>query len=239
VGWVTCVPSNSAHSERSTIHRDPCSRCSHVNWRAGRLDGQSGSTTLGWIGEMGIAHFCMNNVRRMKSLVFFITLVVLSGCMPMAIKAKRYEGDGVLHVCSTWLGQGYTIDFPLFPSDQPYSASYKLSHIPNVGRDPFVYLRFHSSISSLDADSTKKRVTAAFHVVLLDSTGRETQHLDLPLSKAIWSQSRDLFGVYDLDRSVFHFNSVSNYTLQISYEPGSFPPPTKQLYFEIDGCAYY
>ena len=157
----------------------------------------------------------------------------------MALRAKRYSGDGVIRICSTFAHQGYAIEFPRFRADRAYAAVYKLSYVPNANRAPQVYLHFHSDISSLKTDSFKERVTAALRVVLADATGREIQRLDLPLSMAIWSQSGDLFGIYDLDRSDFHFDPASSYTLRVSYTPGPVPPPTKELYFEIDCCAYY
>jgi len=156
----------------------------------------------------------------MKPFVLVIALVTVLGCVPMAVKARRYAGDGELRICSNLLAQGYTIDFPSFAADQPHSASYKLSRIPAVGRDPFLYLRFHSGISSLDTDRIKTGVTATFEAVLMDSNGKEIQGLALSVAKAIWSQSRDLFGAYDLDKSAFHFEPEASYD------------------FEIDGCAY-
>ena len=159
--------------------------------------------------------------------------------MPMARKAKRYSGDGEIRVCSNLLAQGYSITFPSFPADQPYSAAYKLAGIPSVGRDPYVYLSFHSDAPPSASDTAKPHVTAVIHFTLEDSSGRQLRSLELPLAKAIWRHSQDVFGVYDLEKSNFHFEPSASYVLRVSYTPGSTPPPAKEVYFEIDGCAYY
>ena len=175
----------------------------------------------------------------MRSLGVVIALFLLGGCMPMASKAKRYSGDGEIRVCSNLLAQGYSITFPSFPADQPFSAVYKLAGVPSVSRDPYVYLSFHSDAPPSASDTVKPQVTAVMHLTLEDSSGRQLRSLELPLAKAIWRHSQDVFGVYDLEKSSFHFEPSASYVLRVSYTPGSTPPPAKEVYFEIDGCAYY
>ena len=157
----------------------------------------------------------------------------------MAIKEGRYSGDGEFHTCSNLLGQGYSIAFPSFPADQPYSASYKLAHVPSVGRDPYLYLSFHSDAPPSASDTVKPHVTASIHVTLEDSRSREARSLELSLAKAIWRWSQNVFGAYDLEKGVFHFAPSASYVLRVSYTPGSVPPPAKEVYFEIDDCAFY
>jgi hypothetical protein len=167
------------------------------------------------------------------------TVFFLCGCMPMAIKARRYSGDGEFRVCSNLLAQGYSITFPSVPANQPYSATYRLAHVPGVGRDPYIYLSFHSDAPPSASDTARPNVTAVIRVTLEDFSGGEVRSLELPLAKAIWRWSQDVFGAYDLDKSVFHFDPSASYVLRVSYTPGSTPPPAKEVYFEIDGCAYY
>ena len=167
------------------------------------------------------------------------TVFLLCGCMPMAIKSRRYSGDGEFRVCSNLLAQGYSITFPSVRADQPYSATYRLAHVPGVGRDPYILLSFRSDAPPSASDTARPNVTAVIRVTLEDSSGREVRSLELPLAKAIWRWSQDVFGAYDLDKSVFHFDPSASYVLRVSYTPGSTPPPAKEVYFEIDGCAYY
>jgi hypothetical protein len=167
------------------------------------------------------------------------TALLLCGCMPMAVKARRYSGDGQFEVCSNLLAQGYRITFPSFPIDQPYSASYKLAHVPSVGRNPYVYLSFHSDAPPSASDTARPHVTAAVRIAVDDSAGKRVHSLDLALSKAIWRWSQQTFGAYDLDHSTFALDPSASYTLHVSYTPGSTPPPAKEAYFELDDCAYY
>jgi hypothetical protein len=175
----------------------------------------------------------------MRAHVLLFSAFVLTGCIPMALKAKRYSGDGLLTTCSNLLMQGYAIDFSRHPSDQPFSATYKVSQVPQIGRDPYVYLRFPSHHSVVGLDDTKKRVTASFHVDLSDASGAQTHSLDLPLAEAIWTDAGGAYAAYRLYDSQFYFAAGQSYSLHVSYTPGAVPPPGTEVYVQIDGCAYY
>jgi hypothetical protein len=157
----------------------------------------------------------------------------------MAFKARRYSGDGVLTICSNLLAQGYAIDFSRHPANQPFDATYKLSHVPQVGRDPYIYLRFPSHHSVVGLDDTKKRVTASFRAAVVDASGAQTHSLDLPLSEAVWTDAGGAYAAYRLYDSQFHFAVGQTYSLHVSYTPGAVPPPGAEVYVQIDGCAYY
>ena len=175
----------------------------------------------------------------MRTFSLLFLLILLAGCVPMLIKAKRYSGDGVFSTCSNLLAQGYSIEFSRHPSDKPFSATYKLSHVPDVGHDPLVYLRVPSDLGFMAMDAAKQRVTASFHVVAVDGSGTVTRSLDLPLSTAIWTDQGGAYGAYRVRESHFHFAPTRDYTLRVSYEPGPIPPPAKEVYVQIDGCAWY
>jgi hypothetical protein len=160
-------------------------------------------------------------------------------CATTTLNASRYSGDGEFRSCSNLFARGYAITFPSFPIDRQYSASYKLSHVPSVGRDPYVYLSFHSDALPFASDTARPHVTSVIRLVLEDSSGRQLRSLELPLSKSIWRWSQHVFGAYDLHESKFHLDPSASYILHVSYTPGSVPPPAKQAYFEIDDCAYY
>jgi hypothetical protein len=44
---------------------------------------------------------------------------------------------------------------------------------------------------------------------------------------------------YDLDGTPIIYDGNNNYVLNVSYTPGTVPPPASELYFAIDGCAFY
>src|SRR5438552_9030126 len=161
----------------------------------------------------------------MRTRVLLLCTFLLAGCIPMALKAKRYSGDGVLTACSNLLMQGYAIDFPRHPADQPFTEIYKLSHVPNVGRDPYLFLSFPSRHRVVGLDDTKKRVTATFHASLSDASGKQTHSIDLPLSEAIWTNQGGIpYSAYRLYDSHFHFAPEQSYRLSVTYTPGTVPP---------------
>ena len=120
----------------------------------------------------------------------------------------------------------------------PPLAADRLSY-RRLGRDPCIYLSFRSDAPPSASDTARPNVTTVIRVTLEDSSGREVRSLELPLAKAIWRWSQGVFGAYDLDKSVFHFDPSASYVLRVSYTQGSTPPPAKEVYFEIDDCAYY
>lgn len=158
----------------------------------------------------------------------------------MWLQAKRYSGDGIIQTCSSLVGAGYRIDFPEFDASRPYSASYRLSKLPQVfRRDPVIYLKFHLNPDFGIPEETKKRITASFRITLFDSQSHVIRSAELTLADTIWWGGEHPLGAYDLPKSVFHFNWNTPYILQVSYEPGLVPPPATQLYFSIDNCAFY
>jgi len=165
----------------------------------------------------------------------------------MWIKAKQYSGDGTLRTCSTILAQGYAIDFPPFDPGQPYTAVYRISHVPQVSRAARFCMNFHLKINPTDEEET--RLTPVIRVRITDRHGR-VQSVDLsptvvsptvPLSPSVggWgSSSPDLFGIYGPDANL-HFTRGETYSISVAYRPGSVPIPAKQAYFGIEDCAFY
>ena len=180
-----------------------------------------------------------------RRLLLLLSLFFVS-CVPMWIKTRQYAGDGTLRACSNILAQGFAIDFSPFDARKPYIASYRLSHVPQVGRNPFVRLCFHPKPGSqpwypgID-DDLKKKLTATLKVTLLDARGTAVRSLEMPIATATWTwgESQGLIGAYDFAHGSFPFAPAQDYTLAVSYTPGSVPPATDSAYVQLEACAYY
>jgi hypothetical protein len=179
-----------------------------------------------------------------KRFVAFVAAWMLTGCglvtgLLTSWEVKWYGGDGSIETCSQWFAAGWQINFSPFDASKPFAASYRISKLPHIlGRDPMIYLKFDVDNFLHDVDSAKSKTTARFDVELLDPQGRVIQTLDLQTRTAIWWGGGKSWGLYDLDRSAFHFEPHKSYTLRVRYEPGDIPPPAEKLYFSIDKCAY-
>jgi hypothetical protein len=171
----------------------------------------------------------------MKRLFGPVLAFLLSGCvvgnLAMETQVTQYSGDGVIRNSS--FTPGYRIEFPKFGAAQPFEASYRLSHVPQMSRDPLILLRFYQQ-DFVAARKRKNSVTATFHITLSDAQGHIQHAATIPLSTSWWTESQRLFGVYDLEKSKLHFNRDVSYTLHVSYRPGRVPPLTKQMYFSIE-----
>ena len=130
------------------------------------------------------------------------------------LRTKRYSGDGVITTCSNLLGPGYRIDFPKFDASLPYSASYRLDGLPRIcDRKPVVYLRFDG-----DRSLPRNTLSDAFRMTVANSRGEIIQAYGRALQ----------------------LREDESYTLHLDYDnPRQAPMHVKQLFFEIDNCAFY
>jgi hypothetical protein len=173
----------------------------------------------------------------------FLLGILILACIPVSVwlaanfgmwvQVLRYSGDGVIHAAP--IMPGYQITFPKFGASQPYSASYRLSRVPQRKYgEPVIYLRFYWSRGFANIDQVKKQVTAEFRFTLLDEEGELIQSADLPVSASIWTGGTDFWGIYQLDQSRLRFSRDASYVLNVSYTPGAVPPPTSELYFSVE-----
>jgi hypothetical protein len=156
---------------------------------------------------------------------------------------QKYSGDGTFRTCSSLVGSGYAIKFAEFDCASPYSASYRLSHVPEIGigrqgHEPMLYFRLKWSGSYTQWHERQKALTGKIRLILQDSEGRNIKSEELSLAEMDWTGTQGLYGGYDLERTRLHFDSDKNYTLRVMYSPGAVPLPANQVYFEIDNCAY-
>src|SRR5713101_5335897 len=137
----------------------------------------------------------------MKRVATVLVALALNGCgipadLEMWLQTKRYSGDGVIRTCSNLFAAGYCIDFPKFDASQPYSASYRLSHVPRVharGREPIIYLRFDG-----DRSFPRNGLSDSFRMTLANSRGEVIQ----------------AFG------RTLQFDKSASYILYVDYAPG-------------------
>ena len=177
----------------------------------------------------------------LKVLFIVISLIILvTVYKPMWLQWPKYSGDGTFGTCSSLVGGGYAIKFAEFDSAGPYSASYRLSHVPVARQrhEAMLYLRLKWSGSYLEWCEREKALTGKIRLILQDSEGRNIKSEELSLAEMDWTGTQGLYGGYDLERTRLHFESGKSYTLSVTYSPGAVPLPVNQVYFEIDNCAY-
>jgi hypothetical protein len=129
---------------------------------------------------------------------------------------------------------GYRIEFPKFPSDRPYEASYRISNVPQRGGHPaIIYLRF-TQPDWIAAVNKKKSVTAVVLIMLSDAHGHVVKSVELPIATSVWTGARGPFGIYKPRTSELFLEAHKSYILKVSYTPGKTPPPANELYFSIE-----
>jgi len=183
----------------------------------------------------------------MKRVLLILLCLLLNGCvignLSMWIQVRQYSGDGIIYNSSSSIPivgalicwPGYRIEFPRFQSDRPYEASYRLSHVPQRGRNPaIIYLRFTPQPNWVGALKTQNSVTAVFRIILENAEGRILHSAELPIATSGWTSAGGPFGVYELQKSEFFFEPHKSYILRVSYVPGEVPPPADELYFSIE-----
>lgn len=194
--------------------------------------------------QLGAKRDVVNNIRsfpplrtQTKILSAYLLCLLVGGCLPMSVKVGRYSGDGAIRACSTILAQGYTIDFPPFYPRRPFTASYKMSSLPDVGRQPYLRLAFHASST---IDQLKEQTKGALFVKITDVKGRQLQTIQMSLATAMWGSSgADFFSIGDFNKCRLRVESGETYRLSISYVPESFPSSVKDVFLSIENCAFY
>ena len=180
----------------------------------------------------------------LKVLFVVILLIILVAVYrPMWLQTPRYSGDGTIRTCSSLVGGGYAIKFAEFDPARPYSASYRLSQVPQIGiarkgNEPQLYFRLKWPGSYSQWCERQKALSGKIRLILQDSEGRDIKSEEVSLAEMAWTNTEGFYGGYDLARTQLHFDADRSYTLHVMYSPGAVPLPVNQVYFEIDNCAY-
>lgn len=162
----------------------------------------------------------------------------------MWLQAKRYVGDGSLGICSTLFSSGYFITFSRFRANKPYSASYRLFHVPQTRAvfllgDPYVELCFFWDAGFVDRDWVKSHTTASFKLTVTKVPGQVIRVLEFPLSTLWWGESQNFHELWRDKDGTLHFDRNADYIIHLDYFPGTNPPPTAELFLRLKDCPSY
>jgi hypothetical protein len=177
----------------------------------------------------------MNHIKKLGLLIAICS--VLSACFiknaGIEWQVLHYVGDGVIHNQSIVFWPGYRIEFPKFSSAQPFQASYRLSHVPQVsGKSPAICLRFQQ----VDLVMARKLElsTSEISATLCDATGKIVYSYKVHIADAPYSETQGQFAIYVSGNDAVLFKRDASYVLKISYVPGDVPPPTDKLYVCVE-----
>lgn len=157
-----------------------------------------------------------------------LTLCIsLSGCsspQPRAYMTKEiaaYTGDGTMVETSLrflWAKiKGFEIQFSTFPLEQPFSATYNLTHLPDLDKRCRIYLH----VIGIPFESP----VGTWHIVASDEKGRKlidvtTRTDSMRWSERINSRPQGTNGYYlTADDLYVESLSAATYTITITFTP--------------------
>ena len=159
----------------------------------------------------------------------------------MWFQIRAYSGDGSIRYCSTITGGGYAIRFPKFDPAHAYTASYRLSHLPSVSPTwhPLIYLRFEGDYSFHELQRLQTQWDGSVTLKLVSDRGRVLKLGKILLPSATLTALGNVFGFYDAVETRLPVGAGGNYTLEVTYDPGTASIPADSLFFELNVCPYY
>ncbi len=140
------------------------------------------------------------------------------------IQSHSHQGDGVFEDLSWRAGifpiTGYSIRFTEFDLGREYEASFRFSHVPNIGKACGVYLAIRDSDGYWLFDRHIKQLQqGTMQLELLDSRGAMIAQTGGKLKDCNWYSCRDFHGLYRQQESFFTPRTDEEYTLRIAYHP--------------------
>jgi hypothetical protein len=137
---------------------------------------------------------------------------------------QPHQGDGIFEDLSRRAGifpiTGYSIRFTEFDLGRDYEASFRLSHVPNIGKKCGVYLAIRDPDDYWFFDSHIRQLQQGkMQLELLDSRGAIVVQTGGKLKGYTWYGCRDLHGLYRSNESFFTPRTDEEYTLRIVYHP--------------------
>jgi hypothetical protein len=139
----------------------------------------------------------------------------------MTKEIAAYTGDGIMVDTSLrflWAKiKGYEIQFPTFTLEQPFSATYTLTHVPDIERKCLIYLHvigapFESPVGTL-------------HIVASDEVGRTLIDVTMRTDSMRWSERinsrpQGTNGCYlTADSLYIETLSAATYTITATFTP--------------------
>jgi hypothetical protein len=135
-----------------------------------------------------------------------------------------HEGDGTFADISrraVFVMPGYAISMPAFDLGESHQAEYRVSRLPDIGRDCGLYLAFHTDDNRWWQGTTSSRVGGHLRLELLDADDQTVVNVSGKLGKYIWYGRGDLCALYKLHESFFRPDSRQEYRARIWYTPDS------------------
>ena len=147
-----------------------------------------------------------------------------------------HRGDGAFANISQRVGPlavpGYSIAMPEFDLTKPFQAEYRIANMPDIGRECGVYLAFHDSDHKYWDGPGSGRI----EIELVDSRRTSIIKVAGGTEHFIWYGFQDIHAAYQLHRSFFAPNVDEEYTVRVSWEPGTLAAPFKGfIYLECGG----
>jgi hypothetical protein len=187
--------------------------------------------------------------RNWLTSTFFAILISLSVLhwalegfiLPMWWQVRQYAGDGKIEKVYVPFS-GYRIVFEQFDSSKSYDKTYRLIRVPQRGSErAVVYLRFLDYGRFLSLYQARPS-NANFSISISDCSGNLLHTGNIPLATSAWSgglnKEGGTVGVYELKESEFLFRRNRCYYLNISYSPGSRPPPAREVFVTIENGGH-
>jgi hypothetical protein len=130
----------------------------------------------------------------------------------------RFSPDGLL----SFPLYGYEIVFPTFNLGDKYETEFKMTDLPDIGKDVVVYLCVADPEHRYRSDAARDRLIARVQFDISDEYGKLVCHVAKPLAKMYWADPEggaDCYGLYSLPESVFVSRKGTQYRLHVRYLP--------------------
>jgi hypothetical protein len=113
---------------------------------------------------------------------------------------------------------GYTVSMPAFDLALPHQAEYRMSRLPDIGRDCGLFLAIR------DPDDgwwgrDQAHLAGELRLELLDAEGRAVVRVNGRLGEYIWCGKRELSALYQPRKSFFRPDSRQEYRARVWYTP--------------------
>jgi hypothetical protein len=149
-------------------------------------------------------------------------------CLPLA-PLPAHSGDGEFTDLS-WRAKacglvpvfdvrGFAVSMARFDLGKDHTASYRVSHLPDIGCACMLYLAVDDPQGRwLMRDQEIRKLRGSLTLEVLDSSGELIRHAQGPLSEYIWGYWRGADRLHQMDALSFASRPGEEYTLRVVYQ---------------------